>query len=145
MPSLLSIVSHSEQETAALAKKLAASFKPRDVLVLSGPLGSGKTVFVHGLTEGMGIKMAEVSSPSFTIVNEYKGDIELYHFDLYRINNPFELYEAGWDEYLNRDGLIVVEWGEKAGDFLPPRYYLLEFEISNEHEREINLSLVQGK
>jgi len=143
MPSILNITSHSEQETAALAKKLAASFKPRDVLVLSGPLGSGKTVFVHGLAEGIGLKKEDVSSPSFTIVNEYKGESELYHFDLYRINDPFELYEAGWDEYLNRDGIIVVEWGEKAGDFLPSRYYLLEFEIRNEHDREINISLVQ--
>lgn len=143
MPLILNITSHSEQETAALAKKLAASFKPRDILVLSGPLGSGKTVFVHGLAEGIGLKLEDVSSPSFTIVNEYKGDSELYHFDLYRINDPFELYEAGWDEYLNREGIIVVEWGEKAGDFLPSRYYLLEFKIRNEHDREINISLVQ--
>lgn len=144
MSSILNIVSHSEQETAELAKRLATSFKPRDVLVLSGPLGSGKTVFVRGLAAGIGIKMEDVSSPSFTIMNEYKGNRDLYHFDLYRINDPFELYEAGWDEYLNRDGLIVVEWGEKAGDFLPSRYYLLEFEILKEHERAISISLVEG-
>ena len=140
----MNITSHSESETLALAEKLAAGFKPGDILVLTGPLGAGKTVFVRGLAAGLGLDTDNVNSPSFTIVNEYPGQHPLYHFDLYRINDPFELYEVGWDEYLGRDGLIVVEWGEKAGELLPPTYYLIEFAVMDEQQREINISLVDA-
>ena len=141
---VLSITSHSEEQTQALAKKLAASFKSGDVICLSGRLGAGKTVFVRGLAAALNIDENAVNSPSFTFVNEYPGETPLYHFDLYRIDDPSELYEIGWDEYLGREGLTVVEWGEKAGEFLPPRYYLIELEIVSENEREIKISLVQS-
>ncbi len=144
MVKVLSITSHSESETAALAEKLAAGLNPGDIVVLTGPLGAGKTVFVRGLAAGLGLDTANVNSPSFTIVNEYPGEHPLYHFDLYRISDPFELYEVGWDEYLGRDGLIVVEWGEKAGELLPPSYYLIEFGVKDEQDREINISLVEA-
>lgn len=140
----MSITSHSEEQTQALAKKLAASFKSGDVICLSGRLGAGKTVFVRGLAAALNIDENAVNSPSFTFVNEYPGETPLYHFDLYRIDDPSELYEIGWDEYLGREGLTVVEWGEKAGEFLPPRYYLIELEIVSENEREIKISLVQS-
>ena len=142
MTKVLSITSHSESETLALAENLAAGFNPGDIVVLTGPLGAGKTVFVRGLAAGLGLDTANVNSPSFTIVNEYPGEHPLYHFDLYRISDPFELYEVGWDEYLGRDGLIVVEWGEKAGELLPPSYYLIEFDVKDEQDREINISVV---
>ena len=141
---VLNITSHNETETLALAQKLAAGFKPGDVVVLTGPLGAGKTVFVRGLAAGLGLDSDNVNSPSFTIVNEYPGQHPLYHFDLYRIGDPMELYEIGWDEYQGRDGLIVVEWGEKAGDLLPPVYYLIEFAVKSDQEREINISLVEA-
>lgn len=110
VPRVLSVISHSEAETLALATRLAASFVSGDVIVLSGPLGSGKTVFVRGLVQGRGLQESMVSSPSFGMVNEYPGELPLYHFDLYRIKNPAELYEIGWDDYLLRDGIVVVEW-----------------------------------
>jgi tRNA threonylcarbamoyladenosine biosynthesis protein TsaE len=110
--------------------------------VLSGVLGSGKTVFVRGLAAAMGIEEALVRSPSFTLVNEYPGERPLYHFDLYRLGDDSELYEIGWDEYLNRDGLIVIEWGEKALAYLPTRYYQIDFSIVDEQQREINISFV---
>ena len=137
----MSVISHSEDETLALAMKLAASFVAGDVLVLKGPLGAGKTAFVRGLANGMGIDEALVNSPSYTFVNEYGGDIPLYHFDLYRLMSPDDLYEIGWDEYLTRKGIVVVEWGERADDLLPSRYYLLEFAIDGENERRIDISL----
>lgn len=139
----MSITSYSEEQTLALAKRLAASFNSGDVICLNGSLGAGKTVFVRGLAAALGIDENSVNSPSFTFVNEYPGEMPLYHFDLYRIDDPSELYEIGWDEYLGRDGLTVVEWGEKAGELLPSRYYLIEFEIVSENERTINISLVQ--
>ena len=141
---ILSITSHSEEQTIALAKKLVASFKKGDVVCLTGSLGAGKTVFVRGLAAALDIDENNVNSPSFTFVNEYPGETPIYHFDLYRINDPSELYEIGWDEYLGREGLMVVEWGEKAGELLPPRYYSIEFWIISETEREINISLVQS-
>ena len=141
MAQALSIVSHSEDETLALALKLSASFKPGDVVVLKGPLGAGKTAFVRGLATGMGMDESLVNSPSFTFVNEYSGEIPLFHFDLYRLSSPDDLYEIGWDDYLTRRGIVVVEWGQRADELLPTRYYLLEFTILGENERGIDISL----
>ncbi|MDF1545207.1 MAG: tRNA (adenosine(37)-N6)-threonylcarbamoyltransferase complex ATPase subunit type 1 TsaE [bacterium] len=143
MSRLLKIVSHSEDETIALARKIVGQFPADRPVVLKGDLGAGKTVFVRGLAVGLGIDEAAVSSPSYTIVNEYPGTIPLFHFDLYRIGDPTELYEAGWEDYLLREGLMVVEWGEKAADLLPKKYTLIEFSILKEEEREIRISMVE--
>ncbi len=142
MAKILKVISHSEDETVALASKLVSFLRPGDIMVLTGKLGSGKTVFVRGLAQALGIDEKLVNSPSFTIVNEYPGERPLYHFDLYRLEDPDELYEIGWDEYLSRSGLIVVEWGEKAGEFLTDRYYRIDFRIVNESQREIEISAV---
>ena len=140
----LNITSHNESETIVLAKKLVPLFRPGDLVILKGELGAGKTAFVRGLAEALGLDREAVNSPSFTIVNEYPGERPLYHLDLYRINVPTELDEIGWDEYLQRPGLIVVEWGDKAGDYLPSQYYVISFEIIDENTREINVSHVQS-
>ncbi|PWB68514.1 tRNA (adenosine(37)-N6)-threonylcarbamoyltransferase complex ATPase subunit type 1 TsaE [candidate division GN15 bacterium] len=139
----LSIISHSEAETFALARRLSSSFADGEVVVLTGPLGAGKTVFVRGLAAGRKIAEAAVSSPSFGFVNEYPGTSPVYHFDLYRLNNLNELSEIGWDDYLQRPGLIVIEWGEKAAEYLPSRYYLVQIAMVDEEQREIEISLVQ--
>ena len=139
---ILQAVSHAEDQTRALAGKLAASFVPGDMIVLQGELGSGKTVFVKGLAAALGLDEKLVNSPSYTFVNEYPGEKPLYHLDLYRLKDPAELREIGWDEYLGRNGLVVVEWGEKAKTFLPKKYYLIIFRIVSESEREINITLV---
>ncbi|HUV31843.1 MAG TPA: tRNA (adenosine(37)-N6)-threonylcarbamoyltransferase complex ATPase subunit type 1 TsaE [Acidobacteriota bacterium] len=139
----LQIVSHSEEQTLGLAARLAPSFGSGDVVVLTGELGAGKTAFVRGLAAARGISEDLVSSPSFTFINEYPAEVPLYHFDFYRLSDPSELREIGWDDYLSRDGLIVVEWGERAGDHLPDRYYLVTFAILSVNERQIDLSLVQ--
>ena len=141
---ILQAVSHSEDQTLALAGKLAASFLPGDVIVLQGQLGSGKTVFVRGLSAGRGLDERLVTSPSFTFVNEYPGEKPVYHVDLYRLTDPAELREIGWDDYLSRGGLVVVEWGERAGGMLPSRYYRITFNILSENERGIEISLVNA-
>ena len=146
MNKVLNIISHSEEQTLGLAEKLAQScFLKGDVLVLTGSLGAGKTVFVRGLARGLKLDENAVNSPSFTIVNEYPGEKPLYHFDLYRLHDTGELYEIGWEDYLGRDGIVVVEWGEKAKEMLPGNYYRLEFKIINEEEREIDISFVRDE
>lgn len=145
MKRILDIVSHSEAETIALAEKLLTLFSPGDILILSGELGAGKTAFVRGLAKGLGIDQNLVHSPSFTIVNEYPGDKPLYHFDLYRLTDTSELTEIGWDDYTNRSGLIAVEWGEKAADMLPSKYYQIDFQIIDEDRRNIKITFIEGE
>ncbi len=142
MTKVLQVISHSEEETLALAEKILPLLTPQDVLVLTGELGAGKTLFVRGLAKGLGIDEMIVNSPSYTIVNEYHGKHQMYHFDLYRLGDSSELVEIGWDDYLGKDGLVVVEWGERADEFLPNRYFKIEFTIINEKEREIVISLI---
>ena len=145
MTKVLQIISHSEDETLALAEKILNLFTPDDVIVLSGELGAGKTLFVRGLAKGLGLDVMHVNSPSYTIVNEYPGKKPMYHFDLYRLGDSSELVEIGWEDYLSKKGLVVVEWGERAEEFLPNRYYKIDFSILNEKEREIHISLIRNE
>jgi tRNA threonylcarbamoyladenosine biosynthesis protein TsaE len=140
---VLQVVSHSQEQTEGFAARLATTFGPGDVLILVGPLGAGKTAFVRGLASGMNLNADSVNSPSYTFINEYRGATPLYHFDLYRMRNTTELTEIGWDDYLGRNGVVVVEWGERAQNLLPARYYRLTFNILTETEREIEVSLIE--
>ena len=105
--------SHSELETAALGRELGATLSAGDVVLLIGDLGAGKTAFVRGLAEGLGIDRDQVSSPTFTLVQEYRGGrLALFHVDLYRLNDPRELEDLGLDE-IAEEGVLAVEWAEK--------------------------------
>ena len=106
-------LSQSEGETRAIAAGFAATLVPGDVLVLSGDLGAGKTAFVRGLAEGLGLKATDVTSPTFTLVHEYRGGrLPLVHVDLYRLESA-ELDEVGLDPDLSAEGVTAVEWGER--------------------------------
>ena len=107
------IITNNENETIHEGKKLGQKLKPGSVVALYGELGAGKTAFTRGLAAGLGIGMS-VSSPTFTIVNEYPGEIPLFHFDMYRLEDESELYDIGWDDYHDRGGVCVVEWSEKV-------------------------------
>ena len=103
----------SEEETAAIGRALAPRLSAGDVVLLFGDLGAGKTAFVRGLAEGLGIAADEVSSPTFTLVQEYRGGrLPLFHVDLYRLNDPREIDDLGLDE-LTADGVLAIEWAEK--------------------------------
>ena len=105
---------NSPEETRALGRRLAQALEPGTVLAFTGDLGAGKTAFVSGLAEGLGIR-ERVTSPTFTIVNEYEGGrLPLFHFDLYRLGSAEELFDIGWEDYLDRGGVCAVEWSENA-------------------------------
>lgn len=110
-------LTNSEAETEALGGRLARLLQRRSVVACFGGLGAGKTAFIRGLARGLGVEQP-VTSPTFTIVNEYAGRLPLFHFDLYRLGGPEELFDIGWEEYLDRGGICAVEWSERAADAL---------------------------
>ena len=105
---------NSPEETEALAEKLAAKLSAGQILAYEGELGAGKTAFTRGLARGLGIT-ENVTSPTYTIVNEYlSGRMPLFHFDMYRLGSADELFDIGWEDYLNRGGICAVEWSENV-------------------------------
>ena len=109
---------HSEGETEALGEALAKRLQPGTVIAFTGDLGAGKTAFTRGLARGLGVT-ERVTSPTFTIVNEYEGDpLPLFHFDMYRLTSSEELFDVGWEDYLHRGGICAVEWSENIADAL---------------------------
>ena len=112
-------LSNSPADTEAFGERLAKLLRPGDVVAYTGALGMGKTALTRGLARGLGCR-GRVTSPTFTIVNEYDGDVPLFHFDLYRLGSSDELYDIGWDDYLDRGGVCAVEWSERVADALPP-------------------------
>ena len=111
-------LSNGVADTEAFGERLAKRLRPGDVVAYTGSLGMGKTALTRGLARGLGCK-ARVTSPTFTIVNEYGGDVPLFHFDMYRLGSSDELYDIGWDDYLARGGVCAVEWSERVADALP--------------------------
>lgn len=112
---------HSMEETRELGRQMGTAAGPGDVLTLSGDLGVGKTVFTKGFALGIGVTEA-VSSPTFTIVQEYhSGRLPLYHFDVYRIGDPEEMVEVGFDDYVYGDGVSLIEWAELIEEILPEK------------------------
>lgn len=108
----------SPDETMLVGRALGSILNSGDVVCLTGDLGTGKTAFTNGMAQALGIK-EYVTSPTFTIVNEYKTEVPLYHFDVYRISDPEEMYDIGFEEYLYGDGIVVIEWAELIKDILP--------------------------
>lgn len=134
-------IAKSEDDTKNFAKKLATKLKPKDVVVLTGELGSGKTKFVEGFLSYYGLE-DEISSPTFTIVNEYnKNGINIYHFDVYRLEDSSEFYEIGGEEYFE-NGICLIEWGELIEDALPKNYIHIIFkkDAANENIRILEIS-----
>ena len=112
-------LSNSPAETEAIGAALTERLKPGAVVAFTGDLGAGKTAFVRGLARGLGIE-ERVTSPTFTIVNEYEGGrLPLFHFDMYRLASAEELFDIGWEDYLNRGGVCAVEWSERVAGALP--------------------------
>ena len=113
--------SYSYEDTARIAAEFADTLKGGEFIAMYGDLGAGKTAFVQGLARALGITQ-HVTSPTFTIVNEYEGRLPLYHFDVYRIADPDEMYEIGYEDYLDSGGVCIVEWAELIEELFPEDY-----------------------
>ena len=115
----MTFVTHSPAETERLGEKLAEKLTPGAVLAYRGELGAGKTAFTRGLARGLGYT-DPVTSPTYTIVNEYLGGrLPLFHFDMYRLSSAEDLWDIGWEDYLDRGGVCAVEWSENVAEALP--------------------------
>ncbi len=137
-------ITHSEKETEALGESLASEFKDGTVLAMYGDLGAGKTAFVRGLAKGMGLS-CRVSSPTFTIVNEYEGERELIHFDMYRLSSSDELFDIGWEDYLARGAVCAVEWSENVDDAFFGDETVIRIEKLSDTDRRISIEEGSGK
>ena len=127
----MTFTTHSATETEALGEQLASRLTGGEVIAYTGDLGAGKTAFTRGLARGLGIT-DRVTSPTFTIVNEYEGGrLPLFHFDMYRLSSSDELYDIGWEDYLARGGVCAVEWSEIVSDALEENE-LIRVDIKNE-------------
>jgi len=133
-------------ETEEIGYRLAKELVPGDVVALFGPMGAGKTAFVRGLARGLGVT-DPVTSPTYTIVNEYEGRLPLFHFDMYRIGSEDELFEIGWEDYLKRGGVCAVEWSENIASAFDTGYYKVTVERSydNDSNRTITIERLGEK
>ncbi len=134
------IISHSPEETRRIASSLVTRAGGKAVFALHGELGSGKTCFVQGLAMALGVKRA-VTSPTFTIISEYKGARPLYHIDLFRLHTPDEAVAIGFEDYMEAEAVTAVEWAERAGDLIPADAIHVYFENKkNAEERLIRVT-----
>ena len=134
-------LTHNESETEALGARLAEVLAPGAVVAYQGGLGMGKTAFTRGLAAGLGYQ-GRVTSPTFTIVNEYEGGrLPLFHFDMYRLADADALFDIGWEDYLDRGGVCAVEWSEQVEDAMPPEtiYVTIARHPEDEHWRIITV------
>ncbi len=140
----LDSISHSAAQTQRLGMRLGELLQGGELILLDGQLGTGKTTFAQGLAQGMGID-ENINSPTFTLLKEYAGQprpgvlrrtgTALYHFDLYRLDNPEEIVDLGFEDYFFSNGVCVVEWAEKAGSFWPPEHLNIRMKIMSETKR----------
>lgn len=132
-------VSNSREETEKIASQFAETLKGGEVVAFKGGLGMGKTCFTRGLAKGLGYA-GEVTSPTFALINEYLGGkLNVYHFDMYRIDSWEDLYSSGFFEYIEENGIVVVEWSENIENALPDNTVFVEIKSLDEEKREISI------
>lgn len=131
--------SNSEEETISFARRWAADLQPGDVVALQGDLGAGKTHFVKGVAQALGIKKHKVQSPTFSLINEYGGNPPLYHFDCYRMESIREALEIGIEEYLYGDGVCIIEWPERIQSLLPAGTIWITLTAESPNQRRLSI------
>ncbi len=139
--SVFNFVSHSYDETYLFGEDVGASLFPGAIIALTGELGCGKTSFVKGLASGMGIsKNYYITSPTFTLINEYPGRLPLCHVDLYRIFSANDLYEIGLDEIFDKGCVVAIEWADKMNEKYLPKNFTVHFEFVDDNSRQISIT-----
>ena len=139
----MEFITHSPEETEKIGEALAKSLQPGTILAYRGDLGAGKTAFTRGLARGLGCKET-VTSPTYTIVNEYLGGrLPLFHFDMYRLASSDDLWDIGWEDYLEREGVCAVEWSENVADAMEDAI-TVTIEKLGETTRQITIEGGQG-
>ncbi len=139
----MEFITHSPEETEKIGEALAKSLQPGTILAYRGDLGAGKTAFTRGLARGLGCKET-VTSPTYTIVNEYLGGrLPLFHFDMYRLTSSDDLWDIGWEDYLDREGVCAVEWSENVQDAMEDAI-TVTIEKLGENTRRITIEGGQG-
>lgn len=132
------IATSSRNETILLGERIGKSLKAGDIVALSGELGAGKTTLIQGIAKGLGIR-DWVTSPTFTIINEFKGRIDLYHVDLYRIDRIEDALDVEIEEYFTKGGVTVIEWAEKIKPLLPEKTIEIDIDIISDNKRKIEI------
>ncbi len=141
---MFSVITSSPEQTWQIGQMLGSRLEPGDMVCLYGDLGAGKTSLAYGIALGLDVQNQYITSPTFAFVNEYTGRIPLYHIDLYRIKDPEELENIGFEEYIDSDGVTVIEWAERAEDELPEQRLSVYLSYINDHSREIGF-LAEGE
>ena len=131
------VTTHSEEETVQIAQNLESEKFPNMIITLSGDLGSGKTVFTKGIANALGINES-ITSPTYTIIKEYDGELPLYHMDVYRLDGNTE--GVGIEEYFTKGGVVVIEWADTIKDILPKERLEIEFRVVDENKRVLILT-----
>ena len=144
MPPATELQSASPEETERAGETLAARLRPGSVVALVGELGAGKTCFIRGLVRGLGVNQT-VSSPTFVLVNEYRGRLPVFHVDAYRTESLAELLDLGLDEYIGGDGVTVVEWADKLPALLPAHTIWVHLMGLGDEPRTINIESSPGR
>jgi tRNA threonylcarbamoyladenosine biosynthesis protein TsaE len=141
---MFSVITSSPEQTWRVGEMLGARLRPGDTVCLYGELGAGKTSFSYGIALGLEVKEQYITSPTFTFVNEYQGRVPFYHIDLYRLKDAGELEGIGFEEYIDSDGVTVIEWAERAENDLPEECLSVYLNYVNENSREVGF-LAEGE
>ena len=137
----LTIISKNPTETFFIGKTIGEILTHGDIVALIGELGTGKTCLTQGIARGIGVpEEYQITSPSFTLINEYHGRVTLYHFDLYRLKGPMDLEDVGYEEYISGNGVNVIEWADKIINLIPDEALFISFIYINENERELAIT-----
>lgn len=140
----MNIITNSEKETYDVGYKIGKLLKKGDLISLNGDLGAGKTHLTKGIAAGLDVD-DYITSPTFNIVNEYQGRLPFYHFDVYRIDDIYEMYEIGFEEYLYGEGVCVVEWGDIVEELLPKDKIYIYIKKLEDNVREIQITGLEGE
>jgi tRNA threonylcarbamoyladenosine biosynthesis protein TsaE len=141
VPLLVTVISRNPEDTFFIGRIIGESLSAGDIVALSGDLGTGKTYLTKGIARGLGVsEQYQITSPTFTLINEYPGRLTLYHFDLYRLESFLDMINLGYEEYLFGKGVSVIEWAEKASDILPDETIFVSLTYLDENRRKMVIS-----